>query len=254
MEFDSSMPLMEHFKELRKRLLRIFIMVALSTGGGLFVSPIILNHLKTIPPASEISWNVFSPWDGLRMYMNIALLFAAAVTLPYIMYQIWQFVKSGLSRTEQKLALRYIPYTVLCFAIGLSFAYYVVFPMSYSFTVTISRKLELVETYGISQYLGFMMNIILPVSLAFELPVVVMFLTTIGILTPQRLRRMRRYAYLVLVIVSALISPPDFVSHFMVFIPLIVLYEISVWLSGVVFRQRAERQEAALGTAGSIEY
>lgn len=125
--------------------------------------------------------------------------------------------------------------------------------MSYTFTTNISRKLELVETYGITQYLGFMMNIILPVSLAFELPVVVMFLTAIGILTPQRLRTMRRYAYLVLVIVSAMISPPEFISHLMVLVPLIVLYELSVWLSGIVFRKRQNRQEMALAGAGKAE-
>ncbi|WP_051236739.1 twin-arginine translocase subunit TatC [Paenibacillus pinihumi] len=253
MKSGSMMPLLAHISELRKRLIKIFVMIAISTAGGLIISPKILNHLKTVPPASEISWNVFSPWDGIRMYMNIALIFAIAVTLPYILFELWQFVKAGLSKQEQKMALRYIPYTVLCFAAGLSFAYYVVFPMSYTFTTNISRKLELVETYGITQYLGFMMNIILPVSLAFELPVVVMFLTAIGILTPQRLRTMRRYAYLVLVIVSAMISPPEFISHLMVLVPLIVLYELSVWLSGIVFRKRQNRQEMALAGAGKAE-
>lgn len=102
MKSGSMMPLLAHISELRKRLIKIFVMIAISTAGGLIISPKILNHLKTVPPASEISWNVFSPWDGIRMYMNIALIFAIAVTLPYILFELWQFVKAGLSKQEQK--------------------------------------------------------------------------------------------------------------------------------------------------------
>ncbi|MNN94366.1 Sec-independent protein translocase protein TatCy [compost metagenome] len=89
-----------------------------------------------------------------------------------------------------------------------------------------------------------MFNIVIPLAVAFELPVVVMFLTKIGILNPKRLHTMRRYAYLVLVIVASLISPPEILSHLMVAVPLIGLYEISVWLSGIVYRKQLQLRES----------
>ncbi|WP_028550552.1 twin-arginine translocase subunit TatC [Paenibacillus sp. UNC451MF] len=241
---DRTMTLTDHIAELRKRILLVLLMVVVTMAAGLFIAPRILVYLKSVPPASGIAWNVFSPWDGIRIYMSIALAFSLAVTLPFALYQLWKFVNVGLKTNEQDAALKYIPFTIICFIIGFSFAYFVVFPMSFTFTTGIAKSLQFTETYGISQYFGFMFNIVLPLAVAFELPVVVMFLTKIGILNPKRLHTMRRYAYLVLVIVASLISPPEILSHLMVAIPLIGLYEISVWLSGVVYRKQLRLRDA----------
>lgn len=182
-----------------------------------------------------MTWHVFSPMDSIRLYMMIAFAISLTVTLPFILYQIWGFVKQGLTKEEQSATLRYIPYTVLCFIIGLTFAYFVVFPMCMAFTTQISDNLGLTPTYGVAQYFSFMLNIVLPLSIAFELPIVVMFLTRLKLLNPKLLNKFRRYAYIVLVILASLISPPDLISHLMVAIPLFALYEISVVLSRFVF-------------------
>ncbi|WP_308636264.1 twin-arginine translocase subunit TatC [Paenibacillus silvisoli] len=244
---EETMTLLAHVTELRSRIWRILAFALLSLCGGLYLSPKVLRYLKSVPPAKDMTWNVFSPWDGIRMYMTIALAFALTVSLPFILYQLWGFVRKGLHPEERAAALRYVPYSAICFLLGLAFGYYVVYPMSFAFTTNITKSLELVETYGVAQYFGFMFNIILPLAIAFELPVVVMFLTKIGILTPKALHQMRRYAYLVLVIVASLISPPELLSHLMVFIPLVLLYEISVLLSRVVYGRR--RRDAALAEA-----
>ncbi|MBW7455002.1 twin-arginine translocase subunit TatC [Paenibacillus sepulcri] len=237
---EKKMTLIEHLAELRKRIIGVIVVLFLTMIGGLILSPKVLLYLKGVPPASGITWNVFSPWDALRIYMQVAFVISAAVTLPYILYQLWSFMKVGLKKEEQEATLRYIPYSVLCFLIGIGFAYFVVFPMSFSFTSRISDQLDLTQTYGIAQYFGFMLSIVIPMSLAFELPVVIMFLTKIGVLTPKVLNSMRRYAYLGLVILASLISPPELISHLMVFIPLVVLYEISVLLSRVVYRKKTK--------------
>ncbi|WP_054028306.1 twin-arginine translocase subunit TatC [Bacillus sp. FJAT-28004] len=234
------MSLLEHIVELRRLLIWIMAVFAAFTAVGLAVSPIILDYIKSTPPASALEWNVFSPFDGIQMYMSIALAFAITVSLPITLYLIWGFVKKGLHPHERSAALRYIPYSVICLLLGLSFGYYVVLPMSFSFITDISEKLNLVETYGVTQYFSFMINIVLPIAVAFELPIIVMFLTKIGLLTPDRLKKSRRYAYLVLVIVANVISPPDFVSAFIILIPLVALYEISVFLSRSVHRKRLE--------------
>ncbi|QHW32765.1 twin-arginine translocase subunit TatC [Paenibacillus rhizovicinus] len=235
---EETMTLIGHLTELRTRIWRILAVFIVSMGGGLYLSPKVLRYLKSVPPGSNMTWNVFSPWDGIRMYMTIAVVFSLTISLPYILYQLWGFVKQGLHPEERSAALRYVPYSVICFLTGLAFGYFVVFPMSFAFTSKITKSMQLVETYGVAQYFGFMCNIVIPLSIAFELPVVVMFLTKIGVLTPTVLRKMRRYAYLILVVVASLISPPELISHMMVFIPLVLLYEISVLLSSIVYGRK----------------
>ncbi|WP_028612150.1 twin-arginine translocase subunit TatC [Paenibacillus harenae] len=232
------MPLMGHIIELRKQLIAIFAIFIVSTAAGLAVSPYIFDYIKNTPPASGLEWNVFSPFDGIRMYMSIAMICALTLTLPIALFLLWSFVKKGLHRHERAAALRYIPYSVLCLLLGIGFGYYVVLPTSFSFISAISEKMNLVETYGITQYFSFMIHIILPVAAAFELPIIVMFLTKIGLLTPQLLHKSRRYAYLILVIAANLLSPPDFISAFIILIPLSALFEISVFLSRLVHRKR----------------
>ncbi|TFE23215.1 twin-arginine translocase subunit TatC [Cohnella luojiensis] len=235
------MPVLSHVSELRKRLIAVAIVFAISMIGGMFFAPRLLNYMKSVPPASGMTWNVFSPWDGIQMYMTVSAALAMVVTLPFAMQQLWSFVKIGLSVQEQAATLRYIPFSLGCMIVGLAFGYYVVFPMSFSFVSSVAERMNLVETYGVSHYFRSMFNIVIPVAIAFELPIVVMFLTSIGLLTPQKLNKMRRVAYLVLVIISTAITPPDFLSAFIVLIPLVILYEGSVWLSRIVFRRREER-------------
>ncbi|MDQ0887014.1 sec-independent protein translocase protein TatC [Paenibacillus sp. V4I9] len=235
MPIKEMMSLVEHLSELRTRIIRVLIVIVLTMIAGFLAAPKLLLYLKQTPPASNMTWHVFSPMDSIRLYMMIAFVISLTVSLPFILYQIWGFVKQGLTKEEQSASLRYIPYTVLCFIIGLTFAYFVVFPMCMAFTTQISDNLGLTPTYGVAQYFSFMLNIVLPLSIAFELPIVVMFLTRLKLLNPKLLNKIRRYAYIVLVIVASLISPPDLISHLMVAIPLFALYEISVVLSRFVF-------------------
>ncbi|WP_211184712.1 twin-arginine translocase subunit TatC [Paenibacillus lemnae] len=236
------MSLVGHIAELRKRIMAVAAVFVLGMTGGLLAAPGFLTVIKIHSPAFQVTWNVFSPWDGLRIYMSIALVLSLLVTLPFALYQLWLFVRDGLTPREQKAALKFIPFSVLCFMAGLAFAYFVVFPMSLAFTARINTQMDLVETYGVAQYFGFMFNIVLPLSLAFELPAVVLFLTRIGLLNPDLLHSMRRYAYLLLVVISALISPPDIISHLMVAVPLIGLYELSALLARWMHRREEEQE------------
>jgi sec-independent protein translocase protein TatC len=238
---DDSMSLVEHLGELRTRIMWVAIVLVLAMIGGFFAAKPILLYFKKASPIANVQWHAFSPWDPLRMYMQLSFILALIVTVPVILYHLWAFVKPGLRPEEQKATLRYIPYTALLFLIGLAFAYFVVFPMTFRFTSSLTKNLGLVETYGISQYFTYMFNILLPISILFELPAVVMFLTRLRLLNPIRLRKMRRYAYLFLVILSSIFTPPDAISAIIVAIPLIILYEISVILSRIVYRKQLEQ-------------
>jgi len=233
--------LVEHITELRKRILLVFAVLVVTMVGGLFAADYLLAYMKSQPPANTISWHALSLWDGIRIYMQFAFVVSLVVTLPFTFYQIWAFVKPGLKEHEQKATVKYVPFSGILFLAGLAFSYFVVFRMAVFFTSKVNRSLNLVETYGISQYFSFMFNIVIPVALLFELPIVVMFLTKIRVLNPIRLRKLRRYAYLLLVVIGTMITPPDFISDVLVAVPLIALYEFSVMLSGVVYRKQLEQ-------------
>ncbi len=208
------------------------------------ISSGILNYLRTLEPANEISWNVFSPWDSLRLYLQIALIFSVGISMPIILFQLWAFVRPGLSVEERGAAFRYIPLATLLFLSGLLFAYFVVFQSAFHFAGELNNRMDLSETYGAAQYFSFMFNILLPVSLIFELPPLLMFLTKLRILEPDLLRKFRRHAYFGLVVVSTFIAPPDFISNIFIAVPLIILYELSVLLSVHIRRKQIERDHA----------
>ncbi|WP_106766765.1 twin-arginine translocase subunit TatC [Paenibacillus faecalis] len=234
------MPLVEHLGELRRRIIMVLIVFVCGLIIGLFIAEPIYQYLTGTEQAKAYAFHAFSFWDGIGIYMKIAAIFSLVLSIPFIFYQLWAFVKPGLRKDEQKATIRYVPYAFILFIVGIVFGYYVVFPMTLSFTTSITKSMGLQETYGITNYLNFMLNLILPLALLFELPLIVMFLTKIRILNPLRLKKMRRVAYFGLVFVAVIITPPDFISDFLVTIPLILLYELSVYLSAIVFRKQLQ--------------
>jgi len=235
---EDGMSLIAHLGELRKRIFWVVIVLVLGMTGGFFVAKPVLIFLKNDSPLPNVVWNVFGPWDAMRVYMQVAFIISLIFVVPVALYHLWAFVKPGLHKEEQKATLRYIPFTVVLFLVGLAFAYYVVIPMAFKFTSSLTKSLELTETYGINQYFSFIFNLLLPISLLFELPIIVMFLTRLRIVNPIRLRKLRRYAYLLLTVISAIVTPPDALSAILVAVPLFILYELSVFLSRIIYRKQ----------------
>ncbi|RCX20500.1 sec-independent protein translocase protein TatC [Fontibacillus phaseoli] len=237
----------DHLSELRRRLFYVLSVFVLVLVAAFFVVDPIYHYL-TVNALSgvRIELNAFSFWDGVGVYMKIAMVVALGITLPFTLYQVWAFVSPGLKPAEQKATLKYIPFVFICFLAGLAFGYFVVFPLAMSFTGSLNKQLGLIETYGMADYFKFLLNIVLPISLLFELPLVILFLTQLRILNPIRLKKMRRVAYFILVVISVMITPADFFSAFLVLIPLVLLYELSVMLSKRVYKKQlaadAERE------------
>ena len=244
-----AMPLMEHIGELRKRVLWSIIFFVLAAIIGLVAAVPIIEYLTNVEPIKGTELNAFSPWDAIRIYMNVAIFVGLVLSLPFILFQVWLFVKPGLKERERSASLSYIPGAFALFLIGIAFAYFVVFPLAFYFTNFMTKQMGLTETYGLANYFSFMFNIVVPVSLLFELPVVVMFLTKLRILNPKLLSKFRRYAYLILLILSSLITPPDIISDLLVVVPMIVLYEISILLS-----RRIHKRQLAADQAWEAEY
>lgn len=232
------MPLLEHLGELRKRLIYVMIVLTLGLVIGIAVAKPAYNYLMSQEPADTLQLHTFSLWDGIGMYMKIALVIALVITLPFTAYQLWAFVKPALRPHEQRSTLKYVPFALIMFLIGLAFSYFVVFPLAFSFTRTIAGQLHLEETYGVVQYFSFMFSILIPISLLFELPLAIMFLTAIRIINPNRLRKMRKLSYFILAAIGVMVTPPDFISDVLVIIPLVALYELSLFLSGIVYKKQ----------------
>ena len=241
---DGLMSLVEHLTELRKRLIYTVIVLTIGLIVGLVFSQPIYRYLIEAKPANgELVLHTFSFWDGIGIYMQISFVVAFIVTVPFAFFQLWLFVKPALLPHEQKSTLSYVPFAIIMLLLGLSFAYFVVFPLAFNFTRNVSEHLGLAETFGVVQYFEFMFSILIPISFLFELPLLIMFLTAIRIVNPTRLKKMRKIAYFTMSVIGVSITPPDFISDILVIVPLIVLYEVSVWLSSKVYKKQLTKQQ-----------
>jgi sec-independent protein translocase protein TatC len=241
---DGEMSIWEHIGELRRRIIYSLIVFAVGIVGGLFGAQPLFDYLVAAAPAKHLELHAFSPWDAIGLYMKFAVLISLVVAIPFAFYQLWAFVKPAIGIRERRATLRYIPGALLMFLIGLSFSYYVVFPMAYYFTERVTSNMGLEQTYGLTQYFSFLFNLLLPISLLFELPLVIMFLSRIGLLNPALLKKLRRIAWFVMVFIGVVITPPDVISDLLVAVPLIVLFEFSVFLSGIAHRKREAARKA----------
>lgn len=237
--------LVEHLTELRKRLIVITVAFVLSLGIGFGIAQKTLNFIKMQPTAVNVDWNVFGFTDGIMIYFKCALVLAILITLPIAMHQIWLFVRPGLSEAEAKGTYVFIPASFFLFLAGVSFSYFIMFPMMLNFMSDINQSIGATETYGMNQYFTFMFNLVIPVGIVFELPIVVMFLTKLGIVTPASLRKMRKIAYFVLAVVGVLISPPDFISDVLIIVPLFILFEVSIVISSITLKRADKRMAEA---------
>lgn len=241
--FDKQQSLTEHLGELRKRIIYSLIYFLIAIIIGFVFSGDVVNQLKNAPAARDLDWHVFGMADALAVYMKVSLVLGVILSIPYILYQIWAFVKPGLKEREQKAALRIIPVATLLFIVGLAFGYFVLFPMVIHFMLLMTAKLQAEEMFGITQYFSFLFSVVIPFGVLFELPVIVVFLTKIRILNPIRLAKMRKLSYFVLVIIAVTITPPEIISDFLVTIPLLLLYEISIWLSKRIYKKQIQEDE-----------
>lgn len=239
------MGLMDHIGELRKRLIYAIAVLVLGLIGGLFAAGPLYEYLVNRTPAGRIELSAFSPWDAIGLYMKFAFVVSFVVAIPFALFQLWAFVRPALGRKEQKATLRYVPGALFMFLAGLAFAYFIVFPMAYHFTENVTNSMGLRQLYGVGQYFSFMFNIVVPLAVLFELPVVVMFLSRIGILNPIVLKKLRKIAWFAMVVVGVVITPPDAISDLLVAVPLVALYEFSVLLSNWAFKKRQAKLRAA---------
>ena len=228
--------LVEHLSEFRKRLIiTIIFFIAAFLVSLLFCSDI----YKLLTASFKQKLIVLGPNDILSIYLMLAGICAFSLTLPFTSYQLWAFIRPALKEKEAKAILSYVPATFILFVIGLSFGFFVVTPALLNVLLSFGNDLFNIQLTA-NNYLTFVLHTSLPLAVIFELPVIVAFLTSLHILTPQYLIKNRRYGYFILLVVAVVLTPADFISDLTMAAPLILLYEVSISVCKYVYKRRRD--------------
>ena len=200
-----------------------------------------LGNTLCMPPV-KIPLLINTIGGSFTSAINIAIMGGLVVAFPYLFWEIWRFIKPALSPKELKYSRGSIFWVSLCFFTGAAFGYFLLAPFTFNFLAGFKLGSLGSQTYlpSLSDYIDTLVNIILGCGIAFELPVLAYVLSKIGLITPQYLRTYRKYAYIVILILAAIITPsPDWTSQLIVAIPLVFLYEISIYISARVAKEQA---------------
>ena len=239
MNNNSDMAFIDHLEEMRWRILKslgsILVMAVLTFNFADY-----LVYILTAPADNRgIGLQTLTPQGMFILKWNLAIIGGFILSIPVITIQIWKFVSPGLYNRERKILLPLILTVFLCFILGAIFAYMVILPFSLNFFASMVTD-NVQNNFSINYYFSFVLALIIGSGVIFEMPVASFLFSSIGIITPSFLRRFRREAIMVTVILSAIITPPDPISLIIMSIPMVILYEISIlvsWISNRLFNQ-----------------
>jgi sec-independent protein translocase protein TatC len=245
-EHDQPMPLVSHLTELRTRLLRCVAAIFL-IFAGLFsfaqqIYTLVSAPLRAHLPANAtmIATDVASPFlTPFKLTMIVSLFLA----IPFILQQIWGFIAPGLYRHEKRIAIPLLISSILLFYAGMAFAYFLVFPLMFSFFAAATPEGVSMMT-DIASYLDFVMTLFFAFGVAFEIPVAVVLLVWIGVVDVQYLKKVRPYVIIGCFVVGMILTPPDIFSQTLLAVPMWMLFEVGV-LCGSLIRKRSQSDEAA---------
>ncbi len=241
---DKRMSFLDHLEELRWRILKSLAVVILFSIVAYLFSEHLLSFL-TRPVPEDVQLIFTTPTGAFLVSIKVAIIFGILASLPVIFYQIWAFVIPGLLEKEIRLAVAVVASATLCFLLGFAFAYFIILPFGLRFLFSFQTS-YLAPMPDISSYVGFAGRLFLAFGIVFELPLLSFLLSKMGLLTPAFLRSKRRYAIAVIFILAALLTPPDVITQILLAAPLILLYEVSIWISAAVTRKK-EHSRAAEG-------
>ena len=237
-------PFLSHLEELRKRL----VVCAIGVGAGFVIAYIFAERLfqllvaplKAVMPEGDQLIFTNLP-EMFFAYIKVAFIAGIMAAAPLIFYQLWMFIAPGLYRKEKKMAIPFVISSTILFVGGALFGYFVVFPFGFKFFIGFSN--EYVKALpSVKQYFSFSMKLLFAFGVVFELPVIIFFLSKMGIVTPQLLKKKRKYAILLTFVLAAILTPPDVITQCMMAGPLIVLYEIGIIVSRIAQKKKEGRE------------
>ncbi len=227
--------LVDHLTELRVRIVRVLWILILGTGIAWAYSDhifaVIRHPIQQYLPSGGLVYTGIM--DKFLAYVQISVLSGLILTCPLWLYQVWGFVAPGLYKNEKKYAIGFLTFGTVMFLTGVCFVYFVVYPSAFHYLLNFGGTDDK-PMITIDAYLSFFITTTLVFGAAFELPLILVLLGMAGIIDQKFLREKRRYAVVALAVVSAVITPPDLVSMLFLLVPLVLLYEISILIIGVM--------------------
>lgn len=250
------MPITEHLSELRKRFFIIVASVFIVFIITFTYSETIFNILS-LPLKTEMKLSMESPYihyiekkadklvflgpaEGFWMHIKISFFSAIAISLPMIFCQLWLFVSPGLLQKEKKYFLPFMVSATLLFCVGVAFCFFIVLPFAMTFLLGYKTQ-NFEPMLAVGRYTDFCLKFILSFGVVFELPIIIIFMTKFGIVTPKTLAKQRKYAVLFAFVAAALLTPtPDALNQTLMAVPIIVLYEVGILLSRLMYREKPD--------------
>ncbi len=227
----------EHLAELRKRLFIIIILLLAGTIVGYYNIDKIIAIL--LEPVREIDFIYLTPPELFLAYLKISIIVSAIVTSPLIFLQVWLFVRPGLVKKEKIYLVFSLLAGFFLFLLGGFFAYKVIIPITIDFFIKLKIP-EIEPRFSFGSYISFINSILLSFGLVFELPILVVLLTKLRLITPETLKKYRKVIILFIFILAAFLSPPDVISQALLAAPMLVLFEISVIISKVIYKRNKD--------------
>lgn len=245
---EDKMPLTSHLEELRKRLVRILIAVGIAFLGCFAFKEEIFRIvaqplISVLPPGSHMVYTGLP--EAFFTYIKVSLYAGIFVASPVVLYQVWKFISPGLFPKEKKFVAPFVITSTMLFIGGVCFGYFLVLPSAYKFFLEFTTDF-LKPMLSMREYLTLTLKLLLAFGIIFEIPVFLFFMTKIGLVTPRKLAKMRRYAIVACFIVAAIITPtPDAFTQCMMAIPMIILYEVGIIVSRLASRRKddADREQ-----------
>jgi len=250
---ESSAPLIEHLIELRQRLLKSVIAIAIFFVIGFIFADEIFNLLiipyeRAVDENTELTLIFTAPQEYFFVQLKIALFGALFIAFPVIATQLYKFVAPGLYKTERSAFLPFLIATPVLFLMGACLVFFVIMPLAMNFFLSMQQTgensratIELLPR--VSEYLGLIMTLIFAFGLVFQLPVAISLLAKAGLVSAKGLKEKRKYAVVMTFIAAAVLTPPDPISQIGLAIPTLLLYELSIFSAGLIEKKRAEREK-----------
>ena len=251
-EVKHEMPFLDHLEELRWRLIWSLGALAIGVGVGFWMvlrfDLVRVMATPVLPYLNGQNLVYTHPTDPFSIALKAAMIIGTLIALPFILYQVWSFLSPALYGHEKKVVIPVLIGAVLLFAIGASMAYFVVLPLTLKFLHGF-QSTTLTPMITAADYYGFAISMALALGATFELPIAIVALTALGIVRPDMLVRWRRHAFVGCLVGAAFVSPGDFLGTTIIMtVPLYLLYEFSILLSGIVYRRRMRRSENSIGS------
>lgn len=231
---DVEMSFLDHLEELRWRL--IYSAIGIVIGAILawiFIDPLV--DLILLKPARDAGAELqnLRPFGQLFLFVQVAIIIGVVVSLPNLFYQLWKFISPALKKNERKYILSIVIFSSLCFLSGIAFAYFVMLPLAMKFAAQFGSE-AIKNEFAIDEYMSIIISVMLAAGCVFELPMVSFFLSKLGILTPAFMKKYRRHAIVIILVLAAVLTPgADPVSQVILAVPLVLLYELSIFISKI---------------------